>query len=305
MFSLLSCSPCIASDAVGFNDGDSSVPNIPLDVINDDDTSNDDDDGVPLTTFSPSAEKVGETTRQTLLVKGRPEVSLLQTDEVLETAVALISSIKSKEPGNQIDFELLIQLLRNPGMLEQMMKEHQLSANQESSSFPRPPRSIHNPVIAKPLSVPEPKVTVGTSTTTTWYPSVPFTHSMSKGVKTMIRRNSGSQISGSSTFDMGKIRKLVNEHGVPSRTGPVVINKDLDYYRRLISQHGTMTRENHNTEVCVKTVEQQIPCVYFNSPRGCRRGSSCRFQHVRVMSLEEHHGPKRMKLSDGNFVRHR
>ncbi|KAI3763090.1 hypothetical protein L1987_53540 [Smallanthus sonchifolius] len=49
--------------------------------------------------------KAGEKTTQDLVPR----------DEVIGIAVALVALIKSKEPGSQIDLELLPQLLCNPG----------------------------------------------------------------------------------------------------------------------------------------------------------------------------------------------
>ena len=40
-------------------------------------------------------------------------------------AVALTAWIKAKEPRSNIDLKLLVQLLRNPGMLEQLTNEHE------------------------------------------------------------------------------------------------------------------------------------------------------------------------------------
>ncbi|KAI3665387.1 hypothetical protein L6452_44011 [Arctium lappa] len=345
--------PSVASDALGFYGDDRRVPIVPLDALNEETLP--DDGGIPLI-------KVEETTTQPLTipplgpqVNGQP---LLHRDEVTGTAVALVALIKSKEPGSQIDLELLIQLLRNPGMLEQLMMEHGLSANQSTIvtsalpqewssvpvSIPRPSREFHPVVTGSiPLLVPGPKPTENT-----WSPSVPFANSMSREVKSMINqiRNSGSQSNesmpvkiktsvpssgpSSSKYDVGKVRKLINEYGVPlgadsvkpacssSPSAATIVMKDSDYYRRLISKHG-VTRENPNPQGSLKRIgmspvesspqEQRPPCVYFNSPRGCKHGTSCWFRHIKVnmdgasRGVEEQRA-KRMKACDGNFGRH-
>ncbi|KAK9051012.1 hypothetical protein SSX86_027637 [Deinandra increscens subsp. villosa] len=282
--------PFVASNALDFND-DNRVPVIPIDVINDE-TSPDD----PLISTGPTVE-VGEKTTQ----------PILHRDEVIRTAVALVALIKSKEPGSQIDLELLIQLLCNPGMLDQLMREHGFSTN-HSSVITRVHPQEHSSV---PL--PNPRPAVGGYTT--WSPSAPFSLSLSRGVRNMIGKiHSNSECQNPSSnkkVDLGKFRKLINEYGVHLgddrvKPGPSVV-KDAAYYRRLVSLHG-MGQENDKPRGSVKQtgLQEQRLCAYFNRPNGCRLGSSCQFQHVRggLRVVGEQQGPKRMKLSGGNFARH-
>ncbi|KAI7751081.1 hypothetical protein M8C21_013196 [Ambrosia artemisiifolia] len=280
--------PYVAPNAFDLND-DSGIPVIPLEVINDETSPND-----PLIPPEPT------------VTSTRP---LLPSDEVIGTAVALVALIKSKEPGSQIDLELLIQLLCNPGILEKLTKEHGLSANQSSVITRAQPRECSS----VPLPVPMPAV----GGYSTWFTSTPFSRSLPQGVRNMIEQihsNSESQNPSSNRkVDVSKLRKLVNEYGLGDdlvKRGPAVV-KDADYYRRLISQHG-MSQENDKPQESVKLTasQEQRPCVYFNSPKGCRRGSGCRFQHVKGgfggggQAVEEQHGAKRMKLSGRNFGRH-
>ncbi|XP_024974862.1 zinc finger CCCH domain-containing protein 45-like [Cynara cardunculus var. scolymus] len=352
--------PSVASDALGLYVDDSRVPIVPLDAINDDMLP--DDGGNLLMTLIPTA-KVEETTKQPLTFPPlSPQVNgqtLLHRDEVTRTAVALVALIKSKEPGSQIDLELLIQLLRNPDMLEQLMMEHGLSSNQSSivisalpkkrssvpMSIPRPSRRELHPVVTGSTSLSIPGPPKPKAAETTWSLSVPFAHSMSREVKSMIDqidRNSGSQSnesipvkqkayvpipsSISSEYNTGEVRELINEYRVPLRVDYVkpgsssspsaatTVMKDSHYYRRLISKHG-VTRENSNPQgslkrIGVSLVEQRPPCVYFNSPRGCKHGPSCWFQHIKVnmdggsRGVEEQQRAKRMKALGGNFGRH-
>ncbi|GJR81990.1 zinc finger CCCH domain-containing protein 6-like protein [Tanacetum coccineum] len=492
----------------------SKVPIIPLEEIDGETALEDDDDGIPLVTLNPSV-NVGETSTQPRtvssllppLVNRGPEVStqpLLRRDEEMAIALALVAWIKAKEPGSNIDTELLVQLLRNPGMLERLKNEHEDPAKPQVRSSPplvvpkptevrsartvtgttlvvvqgptldvRPPRTVlgitpvavqgpslevrphrtvvgttpvavqgptlpvrprrtivgttpvavqgpslevrpHRTVVgttpvavqgpslevrprrtvvgttpvavrrptlqvrparsvvgikpvafqgpslklrppktvvgttpvavqgptldvspartvvrATPVAIPGPyikslaKVPVGSQTT--WVPSVPFTHSMSQGVKNTIEgihNHLDTHNPSSSKIDLGEVRKLINEYGVPlqadgyscspsaPKTAPLVI-KDSDYYRSIISQHG-IAQENPNPQGPVKTVRsnEQRVCKYFNSSNGCMRGSNCWFKHVKVsteggtLALEEQRVAKRMKFSGGNFAGH-
>ncbi|KAJ9564560.1 hypothetical protein OSB04_000526 [Centaurea solstitialis] len=329
--------PIVASDALSFYGDDSRVPIVPLDAINDEPLL--DDGGNPLFTLNPT-EKVEERPTQPLSIP--PQVNnqpLLHRDEVTGTALALVALIKSKEPGSQIDLELLIQLLRNPGMLEQLLMEHGLSANRSSRLASALPQGRWSSV---PVSIPRPTRMelhpVVTGPKPTWSPSVPFAHSMSREVKSMIDqidRKLGSQSnesmppsSSSSKYDVGKVRKLINEYGVPlgvdlvnpasssSPSAATIVTKGSDYYRTLILKHGA-TQENPKPQgstakrIAVSSVEsspqeRRAPCVYFNSPSGCKRGTSCWFQHV-MMNMEggdrgvEDQRAKRMKTSYGKF----
>ncbi|KAI3502845.1 hypothetical protein L1887_31198 [Cichorium endivia] len=191
--------PSVESDALDFNCDDISVPVIPLDVI-DETTPND-------------------TTSSTIT---QP---LLQRDDVIGTAVALIALIKSKDSRNEIDLELLIQLLQNPGMLEKLTKEHGLSANQNSViTCARPHESLHVP------------------------------SDLGRNMMDRIYRKPESQSDGSmevSKFDVGRVRKLINEYGECLGTDCVKTGKikDLDYYRRLVSQHGMVERRPQGVQV--------------------------------------------------------
>uniref|UniRef100_A0A5B6ZVB5 Putative zinc finger CCCH domain-containing protein 6-like n=1 Tax=Davidia involucrata TaxID=16924 RepID=A0A5B6ZVB5_DAVIN len=102
-------------------------------------------------------------------------------------------------------------------------------------------------------------------------------------------------------------------------TAPPV--KDINYYKSLIKQHGEMQdiqdynllqfgkRYNHlqdpklvhNFEPIELKPKNQKACMYFNSPKGCRNGSNCPYQHdllrkLRPGSMMEAPGAKKMKL---------
>lgn len=110
----------------------------------------------------------------------------------------------------------------------------------------------------------------------------------------------------------------------PSAAAAAPVTKDLNYYKSLIQQHGGERRENmphfahqgnqqpgttgqepSNNMMMMKSRESKPkimkPCIYFNSPRGCRNGANCTFQHdvtsqQRVNGIPEVQGTKRVKL---------
>lgn len=98
--------------------------------------------------------------------------------------------------------------------------------------------------------------------------------------------------------------------------------KDMNYYKNLVRQHGEEKKViqnetlNNNHFQDVKMVQNSKtgelnpknskPCIYFKSPKGCRNGLSCPFQHdVSIQwkrgSMLEVHGAKRIKLSGRTY----
>lgn len=98
----------------------------------------------------------------------------------------------------------------------------------------------------------------------------------------------------------------------------VPVAKDINYYKSLIQQHGGERQEpmpqfNNNiqmrpsqgptNDVMLREYRPRImkPCMYFNSPRGCRNGANCAYQHdvsaqQRVNGMPEVQSAKRMKM---------
>ncbi|KAL1542931.1 zinc finger CCCH domain-containing protein 6-like [Salvia divinorum] len=107
----------------------------------------------------------------------------------------------------------------------------------------------------------------------------------------------------------------------PSPSVAAPIAKDINYYKSLIQQHGGERREAmpqfahqsnqapgmgqeppNNPMMRPRDTKPRImrPCIYFNSPRGCRNGVNCAFQHdvtqPKGNSIPDVQGTKRMKL---------
>lgn len=85
-----------------------------------------------------------------------------------------------------------------------------------------------------------------------------------------------------------------NQVQVQSGTaGSASAKKDANYYKNLIRQHGSDKQDSqigklHNNNQDLKSVNNnmvrpilktQKPCMYFSTPRGCRNGSNCPYQH--------------------------
>ncbi|KAL9258299.1 Zinc finger CCCH domain-containing protein [Drosera capensis] len=103
---------------------------------------------------------------------------------------------------------------------------------------------------------------------------------------------------------------------IPLQSTKVPVIKDVGYYKNLVKQHGTERQEftgigdakprNHYDTELVYDARDVIrengkSCAYFNSGRGCRKGSSCPYQHdsfglLNGGGIEEVGSMKRIKL---------
>lgn len=77
------------------------------------------------------------------------------------------------------------------------------------------------------------------------------------------------------------------------RSAPI---KDMNYYKSLIQQHGGGGERRDVTKA--RMISR--PCIYFKTPKGCRNGAHCAYQHdpmSRVGCITEVPNAKRLKLS--------
>jgi len=137
---------------------------------------------------------------------------------------------------------------------------------------------------------------------------IPVPNSMPTTVSTVPRESMATQISFKDTgpnqmsnlVQSTLVMKPVQPNSVPQagmKTNPV---KDVEYIKNLIREHGTAKKEiqdrsmphngrhynqtqNHELIQNIKKRESkqksQKPCMYFKTPKGCRNGFNCPFQH--------------------------
>ncbi|MCD7449436.1 hypothetical protein HAX54_052143 [Datura stramonium] len=108
-----------------------------------------------------------------------------------------------------------------------------------------------------------------------------------------------------------------------SMTSPAPVHKDINYYKSLIKHHGencesaadellpnASPRDGKtrgpgllkNLKPNQRSLNSRKRCSFFNTPRGCRNGSSCPFLHdmsgqTRSGGMSNDQGSKRMKVS--------
>lgn len=79
------------------------------------------------------------------------------------------------------------------------------------------------------------------------------------------------------------------------RSAPI---KDVNYYKSLIQQHGGGGGGERRDVTKTRMISR--PCIYFKTPKGCRNGANCAYQHdpmSRVGCITEVPNAKRLKLS--------
>ncbi|RQO90360.2 hypothetical protein POPTR_005G115901v4 [Populus trichocarpa] len=133
---------------------------------------------------------------------------------------------------------------------------------------------------------------------------IPVPNSMPTTVSTVPRESMATQISFKDTgpnqmsnlVQSTLVMKPVQPNSVPQagmKTNPV---KDVEYIKNLIREHGTAKKEiqDRNGRHYNQTQNQELiqnikkreskhksqkPCMYFKTPKGCRNGFNCPFQH--------------------------
>ncbi|KAJ6288310.1 hypothetical protein OIU76_024322 [Salix suchowensis] len=95
--------------------------------------------------------------------------------------------------------------------------------------------------------------------------------------------------------------------------------KDVSYIKNLIKEHGTVKKEmkdrslfhggnhyyNHyrNPESTQNSRNRELkpkfqkPCMYFKTPKGCRNGSDCHFQHDMSFQLQAGSGDPELQVA--------
>ncbi|KAJ6412044.1 hypothetical protein OIU84_005172 [Salix udensis] len=217
-------------------------------------------------------------------------------------ASAAFAAVKSNEQGSLIDHDLLIKILSNPILIEKLVTDYGAVAN--AQNIPKIPLSDPQP---PHLTVPNPA-------------HIQMNRAESSTQASSIATQSGSFYTQANGTGIGvPPGARVLPPGVSS--SPSIGStqaKDISYYKNLIQQHGGDRQEapqqfgsryNHQIGTSQDLVNSKSreskhkimkPCMYFNTPRGCRNGANCAYQHdsssqKKGSSIAEVQSAKRMK----------
>ncbi|KAF7817628.1 zinc finger CCCH domain-containing protein 6 [Senna tora] len=292
--------PSVSIDVADSHYTDSQTALIPITPIEDGDAAEDMSSG----SMAPFDDSMGS--QPPSLPVGVPKgsnspASVELAHDVAAASLALTNIVHSSEHGNLIDHELLNKILSSPELIEKLVRDYGTVSNSQGvpnarsnpAAFPHPPTTVNQ---------------VETSTT-----SAAFSASAS------YPSLSGGQV----VFNPSQSLTLpaVSPVTVSSSAigGPPA--KDSNYYKSLIQQHGGERQETlpysgncymqqqpvgsqettHNYRSREQKTKIMKPCIYFNSPRGCRNGVNCAYQHdaefrPRGSAVPGIQNSKRMKL---------
>ncbi|KAL7117446.1 hypothetical protein ACP275_03G072100 [Erythranthe tilingii] len=201
--------------------------------------------------------------------------SHVSSDVMMTSALTSAISNSNQGGGNMIDRDLLIKILSDPKMVQHLVTNHTAvqnvppspsvhsnmpctsSSTQYNNSFAPPP--LRPPPVNGPFYPPS---RVG---------PIPPNQRPPSGISDLIS----------------------------AAPPPPPAAKDISYYKSLIQQHGGERRENmqqfgqqiQNNQEASNMMKQRDskpkvmkPCMYFNSPRGCRNGANCTYLHEMTSS---------------------
>lgn len=303
---------------------DEQIPSIPITPIEDEDGVADavsQPVGTSSQTFPqppgfPSLSQHGVLNIANPLASEKPSAGMVvnaEPDVAAAASAAFTAIMSSNEQGHLIDQELLIKILSDPKMIEKLVTDYGGAATatqntpiSRSSSMaaglPDPPAGsaahINRTQSTTPLSVALP-------TGSLYHPQpngagigpLPPNQRLPPPPPTAITISSQPSV------------------GAP----PPPPAKDINYYKSLIQQHGGDTQQQyvsrHGQHQPSVTNQESVnsyksrdtkpkimrPCMYFNSPRGCRHGANCAYQHDASFQQRGNNMPdvqpaKRMKM---------
>ncbi|KAG6536198.1 zinc finger CCCH domain-containing protein 30-like [Zingiber officinale] len=241
----------------------------------------------------------GDTTAARILGSTAPDV-------VAAASAAFTAIMKSNEQGSMIDRDLLISILTNPSLVEKLVSEYGASRESQpvlassSTPFSHSPLQIQSPAPLLP----------------------PVGPPMSNNAPSLPVYRTSQMYSLPSSVPP----PVMNAHAAPSipippklMPGAQVVVRDANYLKSLVQQHGGEKQDTssyHNNIVAgnvdivngsghQREARPKIPrpCAFFNTPKGCRHGANCSYQHDPSLPprTQQPRGSKRIKL-DGGIV---
>lgn len=231
-----------------------------------------------------------------------------EPDVVAAAAAAFTAIMKSNEEGSLIDPDLLIKILNNPSMMEKLVAGYGVpkQAQLPMASVSAPP-SLPAQSTASAPPLPPPHINITTP--------IPLSNQRTTPMYPM------PNVAPSPALNRQPSPVTPIPAKYASSAPPV---KDVNYYKSLIQQHGGEKQETldrnplqyasynsnfvgvnglnivRHVSMRPNDVKPKIPkpCAYFNTPKGCRHGASCLYQHDSSISqrVEQPRGSKRIKL---------
>ncbi|KAK8572579.1 hypothetical protein V6N13_048168 [Hibiscus sabdariffa] len=289
--SAIPTNPSVSADIENCHYNDQQTPQIPITPIEDDDVAIE-------TSLNSQPQLLPPGTLHTLHCS-MPSVSSASADEKPATgmvlnvepgvaAAAFAAINQSNESGNIIDPDLLVKILSNPKLIEKLVTDYGASSGAQNLTGSTSPLALY-PNLPPPVN-----------------PSNPFHAHINRtenGTASLSATSGGPFYAQPNGVGVGPSNKQVpipSVHPASASASPAVgiPQKDVNYYKNLIQQHGGERQEptqkfnirynqhlRPNQELINNPKSRDSrpkimkPCMYFNSSRGCKNGANCSYQH--------------------------
>ncbi|XP_038991450.1 zinc finger CCCH domain-containing protein 6-like [Hibiscus syriacus] len=265
----------VSADVENCHYDDHLTPQIPITPIEDEDAAIETLPDVLAPYGAPISSQSGVSSAS---AEERPSTEMVLNVEPGVAAAALRAINQSNECGKMIDPDLLVKILSNPQLIEKLVTDY--GAASAAQNLPKPT----SPLV--PSSYPHPAVNVSN-------PSPPCTNRMENGIASVTAASTGAYYAERDGFGSGASNKqgpIPSVQPVSPTPAPELPQKDINYYKNLIQQHGEerrglaqQPRPNQEPTKTPKPRDSKLrvmkPCIYFKSARGCRNGANCAFQH--------------------------
>ncbi|XWS14485.1 hypothetical protein CRYUN_Cryun35bG0013600 [Craigia yunnanensis] len=321
--SAIPTNPSVSADIENCQYDDQHTPQIPVTPIEDEDAAIETSDilapfGAPISSqaqllapgiLPPLHCSMPNVSSASAYEKPAPGMVLNVEPSVAAAASAAFTAInQSNEHGNMIDPDLLVKIISNPKLIEKLVTDYGVASGAQNLS------KSTSPLL--PSSDPPPPVNLSD-------PSPVHINRTENGMASLAVTSGGAfyaQPNGVGVGPSNKQGSVPSVHPVSPSPAVGLPQKDVNYYKNLIQQHGGErqgpaqkfnSRYNHQ----LRPNQEQInnpksrdskprimkPCLYFNSPRGCRNGANCPYQHDtssqnRGNNVSEAPNAKRMKM---------
>ncbi|KAJ0964177.1 hypothetical protein J5N97_029299 [Dioscorea zingiberensis] len=222
-------------------------------------------------------------------------IPVAEPDVMAAASVAFTAIMRSSEAGSNVDPDLLIKIFSNPTLLETLTSEYglpkQIAPPVATSSAPPPPNQI------SVTSLPLPQTGQLYPVTNVIRPPV-----VNPQAPPAIQFNTSNPLPTAPPpmKDINYYKSLIQQHGEDRQEAPALntmqFGNNRDYPQNIMAVNG-MELSAHGSKQRDTKPKILKPCIYFNSPRGCRHGANCSYQHdVAYPAHIEQQKNKRIKL---------
>lgn len=296
--------PCVAPDVQLAHSDDSQTIIIPIVAVEDDDTAEQDTAAPstvpsyfippitsapvrsmpPIPNLPPAQQPLSSSSSLVAGTNVKPDIAAA-------ASAAFTAIMRSNEEGSLIDRDLLIQILKDPSMVGKLVSEH--SSRKQTPLPTQPPPLIAsgatNSAYPVHILVPTPAPSLKP------LPPPPSSTTVPINIPTVLPK-------GPPAKDVNYYKSLIQKHGgdrqESTEQAPLPYENRHEYHNKLSGSiygegAGREMRQRENRKPKIEKL-----CAYFNTPRGCRQGSSCSYLHDSSMSkkMERQRGSKRVKF---------